>query len=153
MKTTCHESSPSLPDGRPGSYVLFVEVSAPMSIIVGQLGSVHFSQGFHCYIGSALNGLQGRIKRHLRATKNPHWHIDYLLERSNAVALLWTYSSLSLECQMANALERKLMPSVPRFGSSDCKCSSHLFYQLTIEPAREVLQVALARPSSFIPLT
>jgi Uri superfamily endonuclease len=50
---------------------------------VGALGTLVFSPGRYIYVGSALNGIEPRVSRHLRTNGGHlgsiHWHIDYLL--------------------------------------------------------------------------
>ena len=101
-----------------------------MDIAVGKLGSILFEPGCYCYVGSALNGLRGRVARHLRhEEKKTWWHIDYLLQHADVVEVVWALSSSRVECRMAGALLRHGLQYVPGFGASDCRCSSHLFYQ------------------------
>jgi len=49
-----------------GSYVLVVRLEEAASITVGKLGPQAFPKGYYLYFGSALNGLEGRIQRHVR---------------------------------------------------------------------------------------
>ena len=113
----------------PGTYALLIELDTPMDIDVGKIGSVLFQPGWYCYVGSALNGLRGRVARHLRRDKKTWWHIDYLLKRADVVEVVWALSSDRLECRIAGALRGQSIESIPGFGASDCRCSSHLFYQ------------------------
>lgn len=57
------------------------------------------------------------------------WHIDYLL-RWGKVIEVKRYGNDRKECELSSGVE-KLPGSktiVRGFGSSDCKCSTHLFY-------------------------
>ncbi|MDY6958779.1 MAG: GIY-YIG nuclease family protein [Halobacteriota archaeon] len=109
-----------------GIYVLLIRLRDDASIDVGKLGTIEFSAGFYAYVGSALNGLEGRIKRHLRMEKKKHWHIDYLLEVASIEEVIYAETEESLECELADSLTE--LDVVERFGSSDCKCKSHLFF-------------------------
>ena len=60
-----------------GVYVLIIHLSQERDIVVGKLGELSFKKGYYAYVGSALGGLEGRIKRHFRKEKKAHWHIDY----------------------------------------------------------------------------
>ena len=101
-----------------------------MDIAVGKLGSILFEPGCYCYVGSARNGLKARVARHLRhEEKKTWWHIDYLLKRAAVVEVVWALSSDRLECRIAEALWSQGIESIPSFGASDCRCSSHLFCQ------------------------
>lgn len=78
-------------------------------------------------MGSAMGGLRRRIKRHLSSVKRVRWHIDYLLEKGRVKGVLYAPTGEHLECLLAQGMER-LFRSFPGFGSSDCRCPSHLFY-------------------------
>ena len=43
-----------------------------------------------------------------------------------------------VECFIAGMLSRKF-DSIPKFGSSDCKCRSHLFYSRSLKQAKDTL--------------
>ena len=113
----------------PGAYALLIELDSSMDIAVGKLGSILFEPGSYCYIGSALNGLRARVARHLRRDKKTWWHIDYLLKRADVTEVGWALSSDRLECRIAGSLRCQGVESISGFGASDCRCSSHLFYQ------------------------
>jgi Uri superfamily endonuclease len=103
------------------------------TVRVGALGKVAFSKGWHIYVGSALgSGGLVRLERHITLSRNkdkpPKWHVDWI-STSPAFSLRTTVSAVTgdcLECRLAEALGGE---SVPGFGSSDCSCSSHLFYR------------------------
>ena len=110
-----------------GSYVLLIELKQDKKISVGKLGNIFFYKGYYAYVGSALNGLEQRINRHLRSEKKMHWHIDYLLKNAEIVDVFYKESSERQECKISKKLDKDFL-SIPNFGSSDCKCKSHLFY-------------------------
>ncbi len=62
-----------------GFYQLILYKDKESKIKIGKKGDANFPEGYYIYTGSALNGLEGRIKRHLRKHKEKFWHIDYLL--------------------------------------------------------------------------
>ena len=97
------------------------------NIRVGSLGTIHFPKGFYLYIGSALNGIEGRVKRHLSDSKKFHWHVDYLLRKANINDVFHLESKKKLECNIAGKFASDC-DVVPDFGSSDCSCKSHLFF-------------------------
>jgi Uri superfamily endonuclease len=111
-----------------GVYILVVSVSKDINVNVGALGSVKFEKGVYAYVGSAQNNLEKRIERHLRKTKQKFWHIDYLLDDANVKVLKVFYENAgkSEECKVANKIGERCVPT-KGFGSSDCKCKSHLF--------------------------
>jgi Uri superfamily endonuclease len=117
---------------RPGAYALLFSLSQDEQIEVGRLGTVHFPRGQYGYVGSAMGsgGLDARIARHLRAEKKRHWHIDYLLKRADVAGALEFESPTRIECTLSDALTRggASTTPAPSFGSSDCRCRSHLHY-------------------------
>ena len=54
---------------RKGTYVLFVTFGSDTNITVGALGPHLFKAGTYCYVGSAMAGLDQRLKRHLAHDK------------------------------------------------------------------------------------
>ena len=108
-----------------GSYILVASLPVDRTIHVGKLGEVSFSKGFYAYVGSAMNGLDSRIGRHLKTNKIIHWHIDYLLQHAGITDILYCRDDQRIECQIAQLMS-SLFPSINRFGCSDCRCRSHL---------------------------
>ncbi len=112
-----------------GVYCLFIEVLKPIKISVGKLGRIKFEKGNYVYIGSAQNNLEKRIERHLRKNKKKFWHIDYLLDNRNVKIKEVSYKlteSKEEECKIARLISQ-YAKSIKNFGSSDCKCKSHLY--------------------------
>ena len=112
-----------------GVYCLLINCRKTQSIRIGRLGVIHFPKGFYLYIGSALNGIEKRVSRHLKKRKNKFWHIDYFLSSRN-VNIDYVYSLESdkkMECNIAEKVGT-VAKSLMGFGSSDCKCRSHLFF-------------------------
>ncbi|NLE05288.1 MAG: GIY-YIG nuclease family protein [Crenarchaeota archaeon] len=111
-----------------GIYVLVIRLQKDAIIKVGSLGEKKFANGLYMYVGSAQNGLEQRIKRHLKKEKRIFWHIDYLLENQAAsIEKIFTkQGEKNLECQIAQQISKKGNPII-NFGCSDCKCKSHLF--------------------------
>ncbi|MEM1585880.1 MAG: GIY-YIG nuclease family protein [Candidatus Bathyarchaeia archaeon] len=111
-----------------GIYLLIISISGMRRIEVGSLGTLTFEGGLYAYVGSAQNNLEKRIERHFNKYKQAFWHIDYLLNNENAeiINVLFKDAPKSEECQLALALNSLCKP-VRGFGSSDCKCPSHLF--------------------------
>jgi len=110
-----------------GTYLLIIQMKNNSIIQIGKLGNVRFYNGYYAYVGSALNGLEQRILRHLRQQKKIHWHIDYVLKKANIIEIFYKESNVKEECGIAEILDKKLS-SIPYLGSSDCSCKSHLFY-------------------------
>ncbi len=110
-----------------GSYVLLIKLPEEQVITVGRLKVLHFPDGYYAYVGSALGGFKSRLNRHLKGSKKFHWHIDYLLQKASINNIIICETKDRLECTMAQALSCQF-DSIPGFGSSDCKCRSHLFF-------------------------
>jgi Uri superfamily endonuclease len=123
-----------------GTYLLVMSLPRDASVIVGKRGVIYFQRGCYAYVGSALNGLDQRIQRHLRREKKTHWHIDYLLPFTEIVEIFYKENNQREECTIARLLERNFA-SIPGFGSSDCSCRSHLFYGTSEEITQVVINL------------
>ena len=110
-----------------GSYVLVVELDAEKRIRVGSLGVIQFPRACYAYLGSALGGLKSRVKRHLSKDKKQKWHIDYLLTEAKILQIILCETERRLECLLSGSLVNELS-FIPSFGSSDCRCRSHLYF-------------------------
>jgi Uri superfamily endonuclease len=110
-----------------GSYILLIELAAEENVLIGKLGYVLFPKAFYAYVGSAMNGLEARLARHLRKEKELHWHIDYLLKEAKLLEIILCPGEQRIECSLARELAKEFQ-SIPGFGSSDCKCQSHLYF-------------------------
>lgn len=124
-----------------GSYCLIIELKKDSKIKIGKLGYINFRKGFYVYIGSAMSSLESRIKRHLSSNKKKHWHIDYLLLNTNSQIndVLFNISDSKIECDLAQII-RENGEEITNFGSSDCKCSSHLIFFKTYEKALKTIK-------------
>ncbi|MAG14018.1 MAG: DNA/RNA nuclease SfsA [Spirochaetales bacterium] len=111
-----------------GIYLLTVRLETPQIISTGAKGNIRYNQGFYIYVGSALQGLTHRIRRHMRKKKPLRWHIDYLTTRADSVKGFPIYTRSGLECELALAISRVIPHRVLGFGCSDCNCDSHLFF-------------------------
>ncbi len=110
-----------------GSYLLILNLKREKKVNIGRLGKASFKKGFYVYVGSAMANLSKRIERHRRIEKEHHWHIDELRAAAEFHSALPIRSSTRLECELAKALSRIATWSIPKFGSSDCFCETHLF--------------------------
>ncbi|MBP1928824.1 Uri superfamily endonuclease [Methanolinea mesophila] len=115
-----------------GIYCLVIS-GGGVPVQIGALGERFFPEGYYVYAGSALGsgGLQARVGRHIRVAATPgsrtHWHIDHLLH-DPSFRLAGVYCAETgerKECSLAGALGGG---KVHWFGSSDCRCPSHLFF-------------------------
>ena len=124
-----------------GSYALVLRLPSRRKVIVGKLGLVKFPRGHYIYFGSALGGLRARVARHLSREKELHWHADYL-----GAEVPWTQAwqladGQRWECVWARggAARNEVSLPAPGFGSSDCRCRSHLVRLNNAKQVRELL--------------
>ena len=110
-----------------GSYVLLIQLPKEQTITIGSLKALHLPGGYYAYVGSAMSGFKTRISRHLKRNKRQHWHIDYLLEKVSITGVILCETEDRTECAIAQALSHHFN-CIPGFGSSDCRCHSHLFF-------------------------
>lgn len=114
-----------------GCYILVLFLAQPQTLQVGKLGELTFAAGYYLYVGSAFGsgGLAARLKHHLSSAKL-HWHIDTLRAVAALQEIWFSVADDPCECQWAARLADlpQLTRPYPGFGSSDCRCVSHLFY-------------------------
>lgn len=113
----------------PGAYILLLKLKRDVTMRIGSLGKYHFAAGNYVYVGSAMAGLDARVKRHMRRSKKLKWHIDFLLRRSLVAGAALFPSKKRNECRIAKRVARhRGSLIVPGFGCSDCDCVGHLFF-------------------------
>jgi len=124
-----------------GVYILVLRLLCETSVEIGRLGVQRFSAGHYAYAGSAMNGLEGRIRRHLRSRKAKRWHIDYLREVATVEGVWVLPGAKQRECSLAAELLRMpgAQPGPRGFGSSDCPCDTHLVH-FADRPAMEAIE-------------
>ena len=109
----------------PRTYQLAIDIPRAVRVKIGRLGPLEFPAGCYLYTGSALRGLEARVRRHLSRTKRLHWHIDYLLD-TPGVQITGVSTFEAPECAVNRRTAGAIV--VEGFGSSDCAsgCGSHL---------------------------
>lgn len=111
-----------------GCYCLIIELDETSEIEIGKkLGKIRFRKGYYVYVGSAMNSLESRIRRHLSHAKKLHWHIDYFLKSGEITEIVYNQSARKIECELSQCLASKSV-GIEDFGCSDCTCESHLYY-------------------------
>lgn len=110
-------------------YAIHLHVSAGNWIKVGKLGDFHFKKGNYIYVGSAKGNIHARINRHKKLEKVQKWHFDYLRPHG-VITKIITYENSIGECLLAEKLRKEFRGVFPvkKFGSTDCKCLSHLIF-------------------------
>lgn len=116
-----------------GAYLLLLELGAELPLAIRKFQHDTLPAGLYLYAGSARGpgGLKARLRRHLRADKKPHWHIDRL---ANAATRMTAFAIPDgRECALVQSLleSEQYHHPLPGFGSSDCRiCTSHLLSPL-----------------------
>jgi Uri superfamily endonuclease len=116
-------------------------LSDPKTISVGRRDALAFPAGEYAYVGSALGGLEARLRRHWRNKKRLHWHIDYLLREASIEKVILAQTCERIECHLARFFSERFS-FIPRFGASDCQCCSHLFWSPDQEDLVRATEVA-----------
>jgi Uri superfamily endonuclease len=115
-----------------GTYALILFCPRHKLIQIGRLGILELRRGFYVYVGSALGpgGVRARIAHHRKLSARPHWHIDYLRPHTRLDRVWYSQDPVRHEHQWARLVRALGGASVPlaRFGASDCRCASHLFF-------------------------
>lgn len=110
-------------------YVLHLSLNHEANVTVGKLGLFTFPKGTYLYIGSAKRNIKARLQRHLLRDKILRWHIDYLRQFAE-ISKIDTFDDRFTECELLKSTLKstngKLL--IKGFGSSDCKCESHLIF-------------------------
>jgi Uri superfamily endonuclease len=114
-----------------GTYALVLRLIQNSTIEVGAMGLFTFQAGFYVYVGSAFGpgGLRARLTHHLSPALHPHWHIDYLRKQADIMDIWFSCEPTRWEhvwAHVFSGMTDALIP-FPRFGASDCNCTSHLF--------------------------
>jgi Uri superfamily endonuclease len=141
-----------------GVYCLLIYLASDQRLVVGALGEKKFKLGYYVYVGSAMGGIGQRVRRHKSLRKKLRWHVDYLLAKAEIIASIAIHSdSKRTECETVEAIsacEDAEFP-VPHFGSSDCRCCSHLIYFGDADPSMitEMLVMRLSLLKSPYPRT
>ncbi len=134
-----------------GIYVLIIKVNSDINVKIGSLGKIKFERGIYAYVGSAQNNIEKRISRHLLKHKKRFWHIDYLLDNKFTEIINSFYKEVSKdeECAAANELAKTEI-TIPKFGSSDCECKSHLFKIKNLQNISNLQLYEIPNPARYV---
>ncbi len=86
----------------------------------------HLRGGYYVYVGSAMNSLEKRVKRHFSKEKRLHWHVDFLLKEAELLRAYLIPSEERLEEKLSLEVAKYGEP-VEGFGASDIKVSTNLY--------------------------
>jgi len=122
------EEVDSIPEEK-GAYALFLRLGSTATVTLGKARGGYIEAGRFVYCGSANGpgGLRARLRRHFRADKPRHWHIDQLTGMAAEIVAVAVPGGD--ECRLVECLLRHpgFEIAYPGFGSSDCNtCKSHL---------------------------
>jgi Uri superfamily endonuclease len=116
----------------PGTYALVFRAKRKKRLIIGKLGILKLQPGYYVYVGSAFGpgGLKARIGHHRKSSGRRHWHVDYLSEHLAPDEVWYTNDPTHREHHWSEVLSHTAGASIPLpgFGSSDCRCISHLYF-------------------------
>jgi Uri superfamily endonuclease len=133
-----------------GAYALVLLCSQEGPVQIGKLGILQLRRGFYVYVGSALGpgGIRARVAHHRKLSPRPHWHIDYLRSLTSLDRVWYSHDRVCREHQWARVICALRGASVPiaRFGSSDCRCKTHLFFFTRRPSFKEFRQKAQRGP-------
>jgi len=132
-----------------GAYALILFSSKEGLVQIGKLGPLKLRRGFFVYVGSALGpgGVRARLEHHRAVSPRPHWHIDYLRPHTRLDRIWCSYGRVCREHRWARVISRLRGASVPLagFGSSDCRCKTHLFFFTRRPSFREFVDSVIVR--------
>jgi len=113
----------------PGVYCLLLRLGKGRDLKIGRRERT-FPAGYYLYVGSAMGGMNARIQRHLSRDKKKRWHIDFLADAAKVHRVFrFPTGSRTVECRLARRLAaNKDATGIDGFGSSDCRCKTHLFH-------------------------
>jgi sugar fermentation stimulation protein A len=112
-----------------GGYLMVFCNEEPFNKVIGSLGERKFEKGYYVYAGSAMQGLEKRIKRHLKKNKKIRWHLDYISPyHMKALKVYPIMRKDRIEEHLVQGLLRFSPGYVEGFGASDSEAPSHFFY-------------------------
>ncbi len=114
-----------------GSYLLVIKLDDDRKIKT-KAREFSLKEGYYVYVGSAMNSLEKRVKRHFSREKRLHWHIDYLLKEAELLRAYLIPSEERLEERLSLEVAKHGEP-VDGFGAGDVKVSTNL-YRFSEEP-------------------
>ncbi|OGV76201.1 MAG: 2-amino-4-hydroxy-6-hydroxymethyldihydropteridine diphosphokinase [Lentisphaerae bacterium RIFOXYB12_FULL_65_16] len=110
-----------------GVYLLTIRLPRACAVTVPRPDTT-LAAGWYVYTGSAMSGLEARLARHLRTSQVRHWHLDHLLAVGRVLNVqLQLTGEKAAECRLAATVRGwPEAEPVAGFGSTDCRCGSHL---------------------------
>ena len=109
-----------------GSYILLLYLPQDTKIKT-KARAFALKKGYYAYVGSAMNSLEKRVRRHFKKEKKLHWHIDYLTLKAEPIMAYLIPSNVRLEEELSRKMA-KIGEIVRGFGASDLNVPGNLFY-------------------------
>ncbi len=109
-----------------GAYLLVIQLKGKRKIKT-KGREFDLNSGFYVYVGSAMNSLEKRVRRHFKKDKKLHWHIDFFLKNAELLRAYLIPSETRLEEVLSIEISKYGTP-IDNFGSSDLKISSNLYH-------------------------
>ena len=109
-----------------GSYFLVIKLEEEKTIRT-KGKTFELLPGYYVYVGSAMNSLEKRVRRHFSQEKKLHWHIDYLLKEARLLRAYLIPSKERLEETLSVEVSKHGKP-VPGFGAGDVKVNTNLYH-------------------------
>lgn len=100
------------------------------TVTIGKLGTFCIIKGHYIYVGSAKKNIVSPVSRHMHVVdKVLRWHFDYL-RPYGTITEVKSFDDSVGECELAMCLKSTYSATYPvkKFGSSDCRCYSHLLF-------------------------
>lgn len=115
-----------------GTYALVFQCATPFDAVAGKLGPIFLATGYWIYVGSAFGpgGLRSRLNHHLKPSRRPHWHLDYIKNALRPLEIWTTTDAAQREHDwaMGFSTQRGASRPIAGFGATDCACRSHLIH-------------------------
>ncbi|WP_456368596.1 GIY-YIG nuclease family protein [Thermococcus sp.] len=109
-----------------GSYLLVIWLDED-KMIRTKAREFSLRRGYYVYVGSAMNSLEGRVRRHFSPKKKLHWHIDYLLKEAELLEAYLIPNEKRLEETLSLEIS-KIAEPVVGFGASDVSVGTNLYH-------------------------
>lgn len=123
-----------------GTYIIVFKVNDYINLIINKKEFI-INKGYIIYIGSAGNGLNNRLKRHLIKYKKLKWHIDYITINKQVEPSLIFYKEgqygINIEDKLSNLFYLKFK-KLDNLGATDSKMP-HMYYSNNINEILDII--------------
>ncbi|AFZ70524.1 hypothetical protein Calag_0782 [Caldisphaera lagunensis DSM 15908] len=131
-----------------GIYIIVFRVNDYINLIINKNEFI-IDKGYIIYIGSAGNGLNNRLRRHLTKNKKLRWHIDYVTNNKSVEPSIIYYKEglygVKIEDELSSLFYSKFL-KIDNLGATDSKMP-HMYYSNNI---KEILKIIYKLDGSII---